>query len=50
MHAAHTLLIAAALATAGSALAQNYPTRPIRIVVVSTPGGNQGELALSAGG
>ena len=34
---------------AGSALAQNYPNRPIRIVVVSTPGGSVDTMARVVG-
>jgi len=40
-----TIIAAAAMATASTALAQNYPTRTIRIVVVSTPGGSVDTLA-----
>lgn len=49
MRAIHTLMIAAALATAGTATAQNYPSRPIRIVVVSTPGGSVDTMARTVG-
>lgn len=49
MRAIHTLMIATALATAGTATAQNYPTRPIRIIVVSTPGGSVDTMARAVG-
>ena len=44
-----TIIAIAALATASAALAQNYPTRPIRIIVVSTPGGSVDTMARAVG-
>jgi tripartite-type tricarboxylate transporter receptor subunit TctC len=44
-----TIVAAAACLLAGSALAQNYPTKPIRIVVVSTPGGSVDTMARTVG-
>ncbi len=38
-----------ALTTACAAVAQNYPTRPIRIIVVSTPGGSVDTMARTVG-
>ena len=43
------VLIAAALAVPCTATAQNYPTKPIRIVVVSTPGGSVDTMARTVG-
>ncbi len=45
----HTLLAAAALTASVAATAQNYPTKPIRIVVVSTPGGSVDTMARTIG-
>ena len=39
------LLIAATLAVVLPAAAQTYPSKPVRIVVVSTPGGSVDTLA-----
>ncbi len=44
-----SIIAVAALATASVALAQNYPTRPIRIIVVSTPGGSVDTMARAVG-
>lgn len=44
-----TIIATAAMATTSAALAQNYPTRPIRIVVVSTPGGSVDTMARTIG-
>jgi tripartite-type tricarboxylate transporter receptor subunit TctC len=44
-----TLIVIAGVVTASAAVAQNYPTRAIRIVVVSTPGGSVDTLARAVG-
>lgn len=44
-----SLIAIAGLATASAAVAQNYPTRAIRMVVVSTPGGSVDTLARAVG-
>ncbi len=44
-----SIIAVAALSTASAALAQNYPTRPIRIIVVSTPGGSVDTMARAVG-
>ena len=44
-----TLLAIAGLAIASSAAAQNFPTRPIRIIVPSTAGGSVDTLARAVG-
>lgn len=44
-----SIIAVTALATVSAALAQNYPTRAIRIVVVSTPGGSVDTMARSVG-
>ena len=43
------LMIAAAMAVVLPAAAQNYPSKPVRIVVVSTPGGSVDTLARAIG-
>jgi tripartite-type tricarboxylate transporter receptor subunit TctC len=43
------LLTATALAASGTAVAQTYPAKPIRIIVVSTPGGSVDTLARTVG-
>ena len=42
-------ILAVTLLATGSTLAQNYPTRPIRIIVPSTPGGSVDMLARTIG-
>ncbi len=49
MRTTSILLIATALAASGTSVAQSYPTKPIRIVVVSTPGGSVDTLARTVG-
>ena len=49
MRSINTLLIAVALIAAANATAQNYPTRSIRIIVVSTPGGSVDTMARTVG-
>ncbi len=45
----HTIIAVAAMATTSAVLAQNYPTKPIRIIVVSTPGGSVDTMARTVG-
>ena len=45
MRNSSALLMAAAMAVVFPVAAQNYPTKPVRIVVVSTPGGSVDTLA-----
>ena len=45
MRNSSALLMAAAMAVVFPVTAQNYPTKPVRIVVVSTPGGSVDTLA-----
>jgi tripartite-type tricarboxylate transporter receptor subunit TctC len=45
MRITHALTFALLLATTGSATAQNYPERPIRLLVTSTPGGSVDTIA-----
>lgn len=49
MRTTSILLIATALAASGTSVAQSYPTKPIRIVVVSTPSGSVDTLARTVG-
>lgn len=49
MRVIQTILTASALALAGGAAAQSYPSKPIRIVVVSTPGGSVDTMARTVG-
>lgn len=49
MRTTSILLIATALAASSTSVAQSYPTKPIRIVVVSTPGGSVDTLARTVG-
>ena len=44
-----TVMLAAGITSATAVLAQNYPTRPIRIIVVSTPGGSVDTMARTVG-
>ncbi len=49
MRVAQAALMVVMFGIAGNALAQNYPNRPIRIVVVSTPGGSVDTMARVVG-
>jgi tripartite-type tricarboxylate transporter receptor subunit TctC len=49
MRVAQAALMIVMFGIAGNALAQNYPNRPIRIVVVSTPGGSVDTMARVVG-
>ena len=49
MRPIRAVLTASALMLACSATAQNYPSKPIRIVVVSTPGGSVDTMARTVG-
>jgi len=44
-----TLITVAGLTAASAVSAQNYPTKPIRIIVVSTPGGSVDTMARAVG-
>ena len=45
----HTLIAVAGLTAASAVPAQNYPNKPIRIIVVSTPGGSVDTMARAVG-
>src|SRR2546426_951870 len=47
--AVRTALFVAALALSGAALAQPFPSRPVKIVVPTTPGGATDALSRSIG-